>query len=251
MNKVISVHQHSCKTHCEHSKICYFVNGKHEVEDNNIDNVIGDIVLNKDDSTNVHFSACNYKDALDIYNKYCRAKKNIYMTLSSNIYTQLINSIEKEELQHFNNHIQLTVYNDEQLLQKEYDNIQKMFLIKDDKTYNIALQIITHKKYKNIHIPISQSYFAKKIPDFLYLISAWNKRDSNVRNITLDSCLTHYLYNGECQYSKNYIDLRFDGTVRRCPFSDEHHKINTDNPDSMFDIEFKPNCIFAQVFKKK
>ena len=56
-------------------------------------------------------------------------------------------------------------------------------------------------------------------------------------------------------YKNNYIDLRYDGTVRRCPFSDECHNIHNydwiDNPDKMFDIPFEPKCIYDKLFRKK
>ena len=107
-----------------------------------------------------------------------------------------------------------------------------MFLIKDDMTYDIAVRVFAEALRPNInkiHFPIEHEWARLNQGKIIKLVGDWNISDN--KTLSLDSCLENYLLHNKCVYKDNYIDLRFDGSVRRCPFSDECHPINYDKPE--------------------
>jgi len=136
------------------------------------------------------------------------------------------------------------------MLKPDFKTIQKIFLIKNVETFNIAKNIFElPKSYSKIHFVLEQQFVKDNKDLILALVSAWNNCTN--KTLSLDSCLQNYVLNGTCAYKDNYIDIRYDGSVRRCPFSDEYHDINYDNPDDMFSIPFKPSCIYHEMFGEK
>lgn len=260
MTKIISVHNYSCKTLCEHANVCYFVNGKHKEVDESISDIpdmIEQIINKISGDKQVYYSGCNFLSSYITYEQDIFGHEDErHMTFSSKLYHHmktLVNTEEAQEL--FDKNIQLTVYTKDELDDINFNHIQKLFLIKDDETFNIAMDILhDHKRYGNIHFPIAQSWVENNPYKLGGLVGKYFEIKDEVDNITLDSCLMSYVLNGDCEYKTSYIDLRYDGTVRRCPFSDECHNINNydwkDNPDKMFDIPFEPKCIYKQIFSK-
>ena len=254
MNKIISVHNYSCKQKCQHADVCYFVNGKHrdidEIENSQVEN-IEKAISNVSGAKEIFYSGC------DLIPSYLTYGTNIYgnekerhMTFSSNNYDTMLNMCQGENESTFKSNIQITVYTLDDLKSAKYHNIQKLFLIKDDATYIEATKVfIDAKRYNKIHFPIYQKWAEEHETELLVLIGLWNISDN--QTLSLDSCLENYVANGTCGYAEEYIDLRYDGTVRRCPFSDECHDINTVNPDEMFNIPFEPKCIYSKLFGKK
>jgi len=254
MNKIISVHNYSCKQQCQHADVCYFVNGKHrdidEIENSQVEKIetaINNISGKKD----VHYSGCDFIPSYLTYGTSIYGnEKERHMTFSSNNYNHMLQMTNGENVSTFKNNIQITVYTIDDLKSIKYAEIQKLFLIKDDETYNIACSVFKNaSRYNKIHFPIYQKWAEEHETELLVLIGLWNMSDN--QTLSLDSCLENYVANGTCGYAEEYIDLRYDGTVRRCPFSDECHDINTINPDEMFNIPFEPKCIYSKLFGKK
>lgn len=254
MNKIISVHNHSCKQQCQHADVCYFVNGKHreidEIENSQIEN-IEKAIEKISGEKEVFYSSCDFMSSFltygtNIYNN----EKERHMTFSSNNYDNMLSMCStKEDESVFKNNIQITVYNLEDLKSAKYYDIQKLFLIKDDATFETAISVFKDSsRYNKIHFPIYQKWAEDNENKLLMLVGIWNMCDN--QTLSLDSCLENYVANGTCGYAVEYIDLRYDGTVRRCPFSDECHDINVKNPDEMFNIEFEPKCIYKKLFGK-
>ena len=255
MNKIISIHNYSCKQKCEHADVCYFVNGKHreidEVENSQVEK-IEDVVTKITGKKNIHYSGCDFLPSYLTYGGNIHGHENErHMTFSSNHYPHMKTMVgSNDELETFNNNIQLTVYTLDDLKSAKYHNIQKLFLIKDDDSYVTATKIFMDAgRYNKVHFPIYQKWAEENQQDLLVLIGLWNMCDN--QSLSLDSCLENYVANGTCGYAEEYIDLRYDGTVRRCPFSDECHDINTVNPDDMFNIPFEPKCIYSKLFGNK
>ncbi len=249
MAKQISVHNHKCKTLCEHADVCYYVHSKHKEQVTDIAKQIESVISNISGDKQVYYSGCNLKQSHDTY------VQNIYsnecerqMTLSINIYKQLKPLVPYDYWPKFNENIQLTVYDFETIIDPNYYDCQKMFLIKNDNTFKLAIDIFKSKsdKINKIHFPVEHSWAKDNKHKLMTLVSNWNQCSN--KTLSLDSCLENYLLHKTCVYKDNYIDLRCDGTVRRCPFSDECQNINYDNPDEMFDIPFTPSCIYKELF---
>ena len=255
MNKIISVHNYSCKTKCQHADVCYFVNSKHkevdEIEDGQVDKietVVDKITGEKD----IYYSGCDFLPSYVTYGMTIYGhEKEKHMTFSSNHYNHMVNiASSKEDLEKFKKNIQITVYSLDDLKDAKYYSIQKLYLIKDEESFNIATRILMDGgRYNKVHFPIYQKWAEENEDKLLILVGLWNL--CNNHSLSLDSCLENYISNGTCGYAEDYIDLRYDGTVRRCPFSDECHEINDKNPDEMFNIPFEPKCIYSKLFGKK
>lgn len=254
-NKVISVHNHACKSKCAHAKECYFVNGKHfdtnERDVFEIPRKIEEVIEKISFDKQVHYSGCDFTESFYTYGTNIRGNEDYkHMTISYNHYHKMTEMLGIENKKAFDKNIQMTVYDKTKLLDRSFRHIQKMFLIKDEASYKVAVDIFKHSgAYNKIHFPIEQTWAEENTDKILILVSLWNMQENNT--LSLDSCLENYVTNGTCVYANEYIDLRYDGSVRRCPFSDEYHKINYDNPDAMFDIEFRPHCIFGKMFGRE
>ena len=252
--KIISVHNHKCTTGCPHKDVCYFVNGKHFDELPPKNNVIEEAIDNMSEDFEVHYSGCDPMPSMATYASNCSGNEDErHMTMSVNEYKKF--KADKSNIfknKDFDKNVQMTVYTLKDLQKEEYKDIQKMFLIKNEETFQIACEVfMDYENFNNIHFPIEHTWAEENVSKLTTLVAEWNKIRDKENNISLDSCLENYLLNGTCVYADNYIDLRYDGSVRRCPFSDEFHKIDSENPDKMFEIKFTPNCIYKKLFGNK
>jgi len=247
MSKQVSVHNHECNSPCEHADICYLVNGKHS--DKRISPDAIEKVLNKLSDKKVYYSGCNLVDIAANFNSKVINDSNRQITFSKNNLEQMT-MVCGDDAKHFKDSVQLTVYSQEDIIEPLTADMQKMFLIKDEETYLTAYRILQASKSNHkIHFPIEHTWAAENKDKVVTLIGMWNACTNPA--ISLDSCLENYIYNNKCVYADDYIDLRYDGTVRRCPFSDESHPINYDNPAAMFEIPFTPKCIWHEMFYKE
>jgi len=249
MSKQISVHNHMCTTPCEHADICYLVHGKHNGERISPDKI--EEVIDKLSDKKVYYSGCNLTETFDTISNNVIDNDNRSITFSSNM-LHMLTRLAEDDISDVLKSAQLTVYSLEALLRPDLFKVQKMFLIKNESTFNDAMHIFKYAGLYadlNIHFPIEHKWAADNKEKLLTLIKEWNV--SFDKTLSLDSCLENYILNNKCVYSENYIDVRFDGTVRRCPFSDESHPINYDNPEEMFEIPFTPKCIWHQMFYKE
>jgi len=248
--KIVSVHNHKCTSGCPHKDVCYFVNGKHfDNPDENEADKIEEVIEKISDDIKVYYSGCDFMESFTTFATKVWDDDRKHMTFSKNMLPHMKTMCGPNEINKFNSKVQLTVYTYEDLINPELKDMQKLFLIKNKDSYNIAMRIFKYDIDLNVHFPIAHNWAANNKDLLLVLINEWN--NSNNPNLSLDSCLENYVSNGTCVYSEEYIDLRYDGSVRRCPFSDECHKINYENPDAMFDIEFKPNCIYGELFGRE
>ena len=250
--KIISIHSNACHTKCEHANVCYFINGEHKKE--NMKYPISSVFKNITYDYDMHYSACNMEDFMLII-PHIIFNDNRFITVSHNLFKQLSTlEFETDKYEKLKSKCQITVYDLDTIKSKEYKDVQKMFLIKDDKTYETAINILKTYKvngYSKIHFPIEQSWAANNKRNIISLVSYWNQSED--KSLSLDSCLENYILNNTCVYADDYIDLRYDGTVRRCPFTTDKkdiHDINIDNPNDMFDIPFEPMCIWKEMFKE-
>jgi len=245
MTKQVSVHYEKCTSPCEHADICYFLNSEHKDEQLSSDEF--EILLEKIDNKKVYYSGCSVINTLLEYGRFIHDDEFKFLTISENVYPSLLSfagDVIKKD-------VSITVYSLDKLKDEELTDYTKFFLIKDKETFDIAIEVFENLKtneFKNIHFPIYHKWAEDNQKDLWTLIKFWNSCDKVKYNISLDSCLENYLLNNKCVYAENYIDLRYDGTVRRCPFSNESHDINYNNPDEMFDIPFTPNCIWHKLF---
>ena len=230
-NKIVSLHLERCGLeNCPHQSICYLRNRKDEKR-----TVRTDISYFVRKGYRVYNAICNKVTGNDLWllNNY----KNYNITLSYNLFKEY-DELKDEKIK---DQIQVTVYNEEQL--KELNNQQKLYLVKDEETLSFFYKHI-NLPWKNIHFPIDQSFIDKKkiIEMSLSIISSNN-------NITLDSCLTQIVKEHHCIYGDNYIDINYDGTIRKCVFDKEgmYFGIREEDMEKAFDISIERNCIYKRI----
>jgi len=119
---------------------------------------------------------------------------------------------------------QITVYSEYQI--KGHTRYQKLFLIKDTRTLGIYKKVCAGDlgSVGKIHFNIDTSFLTKEI--LKEIVQA--KLSAKVE-VTLDSCLTGFIVNGECPYKKGYVDINYDSTVRKCPFEPNGIQFETRN----------------------
>ena len=265
IKRLLSTHMDKCSiNNCPHREICYHIKRKDtgtRCDSPDMNKKITNISKQAD---HIYESICNEKNIINYIKaqisnvkdlKFDKKKYNITKTMSYNTYQQylplfkkLINIMNIKQIDKFIEYhkCQITVYNITQIQSLHY-NVQKLLLIKDQKTYEYALHILSKNfiQYNNIHFPIYQEWARKNPVKLMTLIDKWNNRIN--KTISLDSCLENMLINHKCVYMENYIDINYDGTYRKCPFEIEGKPI-TDDIDSMYNDIYKPKCIYYELF---
>lgn len=227
-NRVVSLHLEKCTRPCRNEKICYHLNKKLLNYDiSSITKWLKEVAIPK--GYTIYDSICNLtRDLSDFY-----SYDNYNITINSKHINGLKYSIDKSRLQ-------ITIHNDKDI--RKYINYQKLYLIHDDESLSFAI-----RKMKDItgylHFVFYQNYIDK---EKLLLIT--NKFTNRVdKKQSLDSCYSSWLLNGKCPYEKDYIDISYDGSIRKCPFQ----KIGA-YPKSFKNIfRVKPKqerCIYEKIF---
>lgn len=232
--KIVSLHMEDCKHACPHRSVCYHLKkdivGNGSVLPNNFRQEI------LDRGYTIHESVCHeitpfHRDLLTLY-------PNYHVTLPYDLFTNDLAT--RYEAQ-----IQVTVHNSRSAADGSLKGIQKLFLIKDEKTWTESLPLWMHP-FECIHFVVDQDWLTKERLGSLVL----KRMSATGNNITVDSCLESHLINGSCPYiNGRYIDITFDGTVRTCPFNPRGIKIEKgmDYKD-LFDLRQEPYCKYKELF---
>ena len=193
-----------CKKRCPHINICYHKQKyKSEHEQSFSLGLRGRVWILRDGYI-IHESICNRLKPMHWH--LLKSYSNYNITMSCEQYEPYLDKVKEQ--------VQLTVYNVDQA--EIFRDYQKLFLIKDDDTWEYFLKhwnmdFGIHK----IHYIFEQNYITK---DKLR-IAAEKKMFSNDSSVTVDSCFTSYMLNARCPYSyNNYVDITYDGTMRSCPY---------------------------------
>lgn len=237
--KVLSLHMEECGG-CPNSSMCYHLNKN--IQDSKFHLTIHDKMRLLRDGWIIHESVCKEISAEHRY--LLRFHNNYNITISCLLFDDVLNSYKDQ--------VQITIYNNESL--EEHGDFQKLFLIKDDKTYDAFLCNEFDEVGRKIHYVFDQNYLdrykIKRICDAIL-------RPRKEKTITFDSCLVSYLLNGRCPYSyNNYIDITYDGTYRYCPYEKGGKKLNLNFPYIEKEEEYKllksygekRSCIYSRFF---
>lgn len=229
------MHLEKCNYPCPNRASCYFIKrNQHEGE---IDAVrVRNKVLCS--GYKVYESVCQLTEK-DYRITLLKSLKNYSITLSylwflKPKFRSALIRIPKEQLQ-------VSIYNLEQ--SQDLPSLQKLFLIKDTESFNEFTMIVS-KGIENIHFNIDTEWISKeKLEELL----TWTK--SFKSNVSFDSCLTSWLVNGECPYKKDYIDISYDGTLRKCPFKkDNIGNLSQIRIEDAFLIDSKCDCVYKTIF---
>lgn len=206
MNRsVISIHPSKCSGGCPNENVCYL---KKRVTTNTnsikLKSYLGLTLYTHD----IYLSVCSQKqvnEALTLVRCFKRVNLTIPFTLLDNFKHLLQSPIR--------NRLQISVYSEDNI--KVIGNeVQKLYLIKDQETLEFTKTVFKDEYISNIHFPIDQNFITKD--ETLKLLKLW--RDCKDPTITLDSCLENYAVHGKCLYQENYVDISLDGVYRKCVF---------------------------------
>jgi hypothetical protein len=236
-NKIVSLHLHKCDNQCPNKNVCYLNN---RTSTNNLKKLTDTpIIRNILGNFKVYESICDYLQA-----RSTELIKNYNITISS----EIIDKFENKELYDIPDRVQISVYDyNIHKIYLEYPKHQKLFLIKDNYTLKFSeglMNIVTGK----LCFILEQNFLEKEMKKegLLKFIKTFYNRFDNSQSI--DSCLQSWILNGCCPYEHNYIDINYDGTVRKCPYEKEGHEIdlNKDNILNFMKQNLTPKCIYSQ-----
>jgi hypothetical protein len=242
MSKIVSIHIDECKNPCSNKKQCYL--RKRAVHGTDIQCEIkwfgeGFYDWAASNDVQVHW-AVSCTD--NIYPIECDMEEfdNFHMTLPYKFYKR------STGLKKYGSRIQVTVHDVKELKAVQKDGVQALYLVKDKTTFKEAIKLL--KKQYKVHLNIDQEWVRNNRQDFDYLVTCWPQIPDHV---TVDSCVQNYALYGKCMFIKDYIDINYDGTVRRCPFESQGVPIGNKTMDELFKVKYKPNCIYTEIFRRK
>jgi len=230
-NKIVSLHLERCGlSNCPHQSICYLRNRKDEKRIIDIDI---EYFLKK--GYRVFDAVCNTisNTKLNLLIKY----PNYNLTMSYSLFKQYVFSNKHID------QIQVTIYNENQL--KELTDWNKIFLIKDQESLQF-FKSHWNIPYKNIHYAIYKEFINKNVLEDIIVLTA----SSNSYNVSFDSCLYQTIRHNKCTYNENYIDINYDGTVRKCPYDKEGIYVGdkVEDMEKIFDVDMSRSCIYQTIF---
>lgn len=233
-NKIVSLHLKPCKYGCPNKEVCY-LRKRNPAQGNPLPITFKEDMLLQ--GFTIHDALC---DTPTSYNFFLLQRfKNYNITVSiEDLYSDTV-----KELQKFKNQVQVSVYDIKDV--KAYSG-QKLFLIHDQQTLVRAKFLFKQDWVRNIHFNVDPTGFNSSL---VFL------QDGD-RNITMDTCLSSWVVNGECPYTTNYIDISYDWTIRKCPFAKDSipipkNMITNSNYIDLFTLEPTPNeCSYAEKFKR-
>lgn len=237
-SKIVSLHMEKCSLACPNSNVCYHKRKGLSLEGGPLPRFFRKEML--EEGFTLHDSVCS--GVTDEQYELLKNYDNYNITMPATNYLE-----EKGRLHECWPRLQVTVW-DPRILSEE--EIQKLFLVSER---SLLLQLMSIKRsqvIRNLHVVFDA--------DFVRETNVFNLIALAGRGITLDSCLWSWFINGCCPYEHNYIDITFDGTLRKCPFNYR----GTDIPKDYFKNEgtylglFKlgaeaEECVYKEIFNRR
>jgi len=184
----------------------------------------------------IYIAVCSVEEA-EKYLEHVVQNDNFVMTLTYETYSKL-------KIPGHEHKFHVTCHYMENIV-KVGEEVQKLYLVKDQVSYVIASWMLRTGSVKNVHLPIDQEWIRSNPTDFIELTERW--LECNEKTVTIDSCAESYLLTSKCSYKTNYIDINHDGTMRRCPFEKEGTLIKDMSIEDMFKVDYKPSCIYHDL----
>lgn len=243
-NKIISLHlqtTNQCKKSCPHVDVCYHHN-------KNIDGDAGtfnkDLIFDwADRGYKIYESVCELPLGECLRVLALLQRPNYSVTLSYFLFDK-----HRVILGKYKEQLQITVYSLKQAL--SVHDYQKLFLIKDQQTFSFFKDHIQNPDLKMMHFVIDKNWIDRNKAGNIIAIYASRKSDT----ITLDSTFMSYILNGRDIYEDDYIDITYDGTLRRSPFDKDGVPIDflTTDVDELFNIKIpSTNDKYRSIFSKE
>ena len=245
--KTISLHLERCWSgSCPHSKVCYMKNRKLIAKEapsiDWLDMVTqGAENMARAGEAKVYWSMCSWLETSPEFLKMIEDIENWSVTVP-------VALMDHKELATFAkehpDRVQITVYNIGDAVQ--FDEYQKLFLVKDYTTLKDMkwMMGICNK----IHFPVHQGWADKdKVKTVIELLGKCPND-----TVSVDSCLENYVVNGECLYQKDYIDINWDGTCRKCVFDPEGIDVRSMSFEEIMNISdscSSKGCLYTDTFK--
>lgn len=236
-SKVVSLHLEKCNLACPNSKVCYHKR-KELSSGGSLPRSFRQEML--EEGFTLHDSVCSRvtDEQYELLQKY----DNYNVTMPATSYLE-----EKGRPHDLSPRYQVTVW-DPRILSTE--EIQKLFLIWNEPLFHQLMSVKRSQTIRNLHVVFDADFVRRS--DLHSLIGLAG------RGITLDSCLWSWFINGCCPYEHNYIDITFDGTLRKCPFNYRGTEIPTDYFKNggtylgLFELGAKPErCVYKDIFKRR
>lgn len=231
-DKIISLHLQRCSGYCPNASFCYHM--KKEKRDTLIENPIQFTYRCVASGATVYDSVCNLQEHhISLLNNY-------------NNYNITISAKELSEAISIANRVQVSVYNCDELY--AFNDYQKLFLIKDTKSYLQFENWLGNLEYGRLHFIFDQSRLTAEVLE--HSIRVFNEKACAGQS--MDSCISSFLINGECPYnSSNYIDISGDRTIRKCPYRKNGIEFEENSEiEELFNLTFKPKCKYTEFFEE-
>jgi hypothetical protein len=238
-SKLVSIHSDECHTGCPNIDVCYFVKRKESKVVNLTDLRLKAISA----GYIVHEAISSIIQPTDARLNLVRINKNYNLTVSRNLFDY--NITLTRELSYLPiNQVQVSCYDHRDLFR--FIDYQKLFLIKDEVTFNTYKEIQNDIRLTKVHFTIDQQWLTSSTLKEIVEIH----NSSPLHKITLDSCLSNWVVHGKCMYMENYIDLSTDGTFRKCPFKVEGMPINDKTIKEMIQYTEPVTCKYQKIFNE-
>lgn len=253
-SKVVSLHLQRCSGYCPNASVCYHYNKALTDKDlrRDDDNLLRVRLLEA--GFKVHESICDLSTMY--YTDLAKEYPNYNITISSKLLSKYRNphSYEwtRKIVDEVKEQVQISVYEMEEVLDfKEY---QKLFLIKDYDTLQKAYDLMKVETGR-LHFLIDKTFLSEDTDQttrnrIVNFIKKFQERVDPLQSA--DTCLTSWIINGHCPYDKDYLDITFDKTARKCPYARKGIKmvnIELDTIKAYMGVDVKYHHVIDPIFK--
>lgn len=250
MNKIISIHAYACNNRkCPERHVCYLC--KRPNEGNSILPSVYRDILNIIDTENETSEVHIATDVLTSDIKHLIKEKAV-ITIPFSLYRKHYDFFKDKK-----EYIQVTVYKLDDIFLNEFDllDVQKLFLIKDNNSLQIASEVVFYSNIElgKIHFPIDIEYAKENMQYITGFLLEYIKNFGvdNDSIISIDNCAIGCLINKQCPYIDNYVDINYDGTYRKCPFAINGFSIGNKSINDMISTIYEPKCWWSYIFSNK
>lgn len=257
-SKVISLHLQGCFAYCQNAPVCYHKNKvllHHEIT-RDVQNALRIRLLEA--GYKVHESICDL--STKYYTDLAKEYSNYNITVSCNELSEYRHhdfGFRKKIINEIKEQVQVSVYYPEEV--QEYKEFQKLFLIKDYNSLQLAYDLMKIETGR-LHFLIDKSFLEQEDIKSVIMCFTGKFQSRKDSEQSADTCLTSWIINGHCPYDKDYLDITFDQTARKCPYSKKGiEMVNTelDTIKAYMDVDVRYHhvidpifsCIYQKVFK--
>ena len=251
LNKVVSLHLQRCSGDCQNASVCYHKNKARSIYELKRNDCESLRIRLLEEGYKVHESVCEmdskyYVDLAKGWSTYnitisCNAlARHTYSSSSYEFRRDLINQIKEQ--------VQISVYYNEEV--QEFKEFQKLYLIRDNNTLDHA-EFLMKQTTGRLHFLFDKTFLLDKAAEkIVSFTTKFQRRADSLQSA--DTCLTSWLVNGHCPYDKDYLDITFDKTARKCPYAKkgiDMVNLELDSIKAYMDISLNYHHVCDPIFK--